>query len=588
MKKREITNNDLEQLFNMVIEQTPLLNEDQVFFLLNELPKSNPGKSGRYFFQNLLNSVIIGTIVLIGIVCTVYFVNQDHHTEKTISTNSHQVNELAPAPIQSIPVKPTVDISKKMVQESAGKDSMLKAPAAATITEPIQAGTNLSVSDIFKHFEKQPQIFSIQANRDTIIVCKEGTSIKIKANSFISEKTGKEISGIVHIEVKEYYKLSDIMLSNLSTRSGNEILETGGMIHIAATSDRENCIIKQGNEIEIGFPYAMKIDDMALFNGEWTNEIINWKLAKTITVDEIRATEEVIVTEEEVVSEVLDNQIVEQMPEFPGGDIALKKYTEQNANYPFSVLKNRIEGTVKVRCTVDNFGFISNIWVVEGLDSSLDKVAVNLVSKMPRWSPGRQGGRAVAVSYTIPVKFTFKDSFFTDEEVRQLKKLEETIKNVKINYQRSNYRVNNEDFKKEFEKKVNDDNFQKTNISEVNRYVFGVSKLGWLNCDRFYSLSGQKTDYSILIDQPENAIVTLIFQRFKSIISGWAESDRITFKNVPLGEKVIIEAIKTVNDQIFLAVQEAEITNKDLKELQFKPVTMDLLKKELDKLNKLN
>ena len=316
MKKREITNNDMEQMFNKLIEQTPLLSEEQVNSILNKLPKIKSGSSAKHFFQNYLNTLAVGTIVLTIVVCTIFGIYSYYNNENESSNNS-QENRIAPVRTDTIVVNSTDINNKKIVQERAKEDTILKTSSKIMI-EPIQTVRNISLSDIYKQFEKQPQIFSFQASRDTFIVCKEGTSIKIKANTFISEKTGKEISGNVQIEVKEYYKLSDILLSNLSTSSGNAILETGGMIHIAASSDRENCIIKQGNEIEIGFPYAMKKDDMVLFNGEWTNERIDWKLVETITVDEIRATEEVIITEEEIVSEVLDNQIVEQMPEFPG------------------------------------------------------------------------------------------------------------------------------------------------------------------------------------------------------------------------------------------------------------------------------
>lgn len=64
MKRREITNNDLEHLFSNIIEQPPLINEEQVNLLLNNFPKVKPGNTTKHFFQNHLNTLIIGTIVM--------------------------------------------------------------------------------------------------------------------------------------------------------------------------------------------------------------------------------------------------------------------------------------------------------------------------------------------------------------------------------------------------------------------------------------------------------------------------------------------------------------------------------------------
>lgn len=582
MKKREITNDDLEQLFNKVIEQTPLINEEQVNLLLNNLPKAPSGSAAKHFFPNHLNTLIIGTIVLIIVIGSILWVNTGHKTEKTITQNNQQENKVELAPTDTLVVKSAVNIGKEMVQDTVHKDNTLKTSSTNTSSASIQTDTIMSVSDIYKHFDKQPQIFSIQANRDTTIICKEGTTIKIKANSFVSEKTGEEILGKVQIRVKEYYKLSDMLLSNLSTTSGNKILETGGMLHIMAMADNENCIIKQGHEIEIGFPYSNKKDDMTLFNGVWTNDKIDWELGNTAfsgnIIDDV-----VIMTASEP-----EYVFVEQMPEFPKGETALKKYTAQNAQYPFSALKDKIEGPVYVTFVVDKSGTINNIRVTRGLDNTLDKVAVYLVSNMPKWVPGRQIGEAVTVSYTLPIKFTFKDSPLTDEEIRQSRVFEEKIKNIRVNYQITNYQTNNDGFKEEFEKKVKDDNLQEINTYDANRYVFSVSQLGWINCDRFDSYNRPKTNYSILIDQPDKTTVNIVFHRFKAIVPGWAESNRISFKNVPLGEKITIVAFKTVNNKIFLAVKETVITEKEETVLDFKPVTMDLLKEEMKKLNKFN
>jgi TonB family protein len=584
MKKREITNNDLEQIFNNIIEQAPLINEEQVKLLLNTRSKVTSGNTTKHFFQNHLNKLIIGTIVLSVAAGLSLWVNSGRNTEKIIQ-NNWQENEAVPTSTDTIAIKPAVKNDKELPDNTIQEDKTATISSNKAGSSPVQSVKEIPVSDIYDHFAKQPQIFSFQANRDTSINCKEGTLIKLKPNSFISARTGKEISGKVQVAVSEFYKISDILLSSLSSTSDNKILETVGMIHLSASADSEKCIIKEGSVIEIGFPYSNKKNDMALFNGEWTNNKIDWKLANTKRSDKEIAQGSVYFDKgyEEPVFIV-----VEEMPEFPGGDRELRRYINQNAKYPFSMLKNKIEGKVIVTFVIDRFGYLNNIRVVKGMDSILDKVAVYLVSKMPAWKPARQGGKAISCQYTVPVEFVHKDSVLTDDEIQQSKVLEEKIKDLKINPATRSYITNNKAFNEEIEKRIKEGNFQETNALDVNHYIFSVSQLGWINCDRFDNDKNPKTNYSILIEEPNKTIVNVIFHRIKAIVPGCIESNRITFKNVPLGEMITIVAVKMVNGKLFLAVKKTEITDKEETELDFQPVTVKLLKKEMEKLNKLN
>ena len=115
-----------------------------------------------------------------------------------------------------------------------------------------------------------------------------------------------------------------------------------------------------------------------------------------------------------------------------------------------------------------------------------------------------------------------------------------------------------------------------------------ASQLEWINCDRFIYDGIAQTNYSIRIDGNEKPVVNIILHRFRSILRGQIEPNRISFKNVQMGEKITIVALKTVNSKIFLAVKETVITDKEETGLDFQPVTMDLLKKEMEKLNKFN
>lgn len=107
--------------------------------------------------------------------------------------------------------------------------------------------------------------------------------------------------------------------------------------------------------------------------------------------------------EEEGASEVFF--IVEDMPEFPGGDLALRAYIANQIKYPVIAQENGIQGKVYVTFVVGKDGSVSNATIARGVDASLDKEALRVVSTLPKWKPGKQRGKPVNVSYTVPINF---------------------------------------------------------------------------------------------------------------------------------------------------------------------------------------
>jgi len=95
----------------------------------------------------------------------------------------------------------------------------------------------------------------------------------------------------------------------------------------------------------------------------------------------------------------------EIMPEFPGGELALRKYLMISVKYPEIARENGIQGKVYVKFIVNTDGSISNVLIDRGVDSSLDKEALRVVRNMPKWIPGQQDGIKVRVSYIVPINF---------------------------------------------------------------------------------------------------------------------------------------------------------------------------------------
>ncbi|NDV59745.1 TonB family protein [Bacteroides sp. 519] len=98
-------------------------------------------------------------------------------------------------------------------------------------------------------------------------------------------------------------------------------------------------------------------------------------------------------------------EIVEKMPEYPGGQTALMRYLNSSIKYPLAAQEKGIQGRVIVQFVVSKSGVITNPVVVRSVEESLDKEAIRVISGMPAWIPGEQRGKPVQVKYTVPITF---------------------------------------------------------------------------------------------------------------------------------------------------------------------------------------
>jgi len=97
--------------------------------------------------------------------------------------------------------------------------------------------------------------------------------------------------------------------------------------------------------------------------------------------------------------------VVEVMPQFPGGQIAMLQYLMKNIKYPEQVVKEGIQGRVTVSFIVEKDGSISDVKPVLSVHPLLNKEAVRVVKSMPKWTPGKQNGKPVRVRFNLPVMF---------------------------------------------------------------------------------------------------------------------------------------------------------------------------------------
>ena len=101
--------------------------------------------------------------------------------------------------------------------------------------------------------------------------------------------------------------------------------------------------------------------------------------------------------------------VVEQQPQFPGGEAALLAYVAKNIKCPAIAVEQEIQGTVQLRFVVEANGSIGDVQVVKSLESHCDKEAIRVVKSLPRFIPGKQQGRPVRVWFTLPVRYSIQN-----------------------------------------------------------------------------------------------------------------------------------------------------------------------------------
>ncbi|MBI5540355.1 MAG: energy transducer TonB [Bacteroidia bacterium] len=117
-------------------------------------------------------------------------------------------------------------------------------------------------------------------------------------------------------------------------------------------------------------------------------------------------TEEVVETNQAIQEEeVINFYVIEEKPEYPGGIEAMNKWIAENVKYPEIAKENGVTGKVFIQFVIDKDGKVSNVQLLRGVDPYLDKEALRVISAMPSWTPGKQRGKTVKVSFQIPINF---------------------------------------------------------------------------------------------------------------------------------------------------------------------------------------
>ncbi|MES2515269.1 MAG: hypothetical protein V4580_14045 [Bacteroidota bacterium] len=460
-----------------------------------------------------------------------------------------------------------------------------------------------SISDIYKRSKKKASLFIIDNTRDTVIKCKEGTVISIPANAFETQNNNALTGENIRISVNEYYSVADMLVANLKTSSDGNMIETGGMFLITATSKdtKDSLRLKKGQDITIAIPTSPSkdTDAMQLFNGIHDSDGVDWQAQNGPAGFALRWR-----AGKTSPDNSLNNSFI-----FPD---LLPKKTPTLVTRPYDNFTTEI--SMPIRELIQNnsdiirsaTGYIDTAGILHGYLTG-NKKNKFVFNTQYTSSVVENINLNVAVSFKVKLKkkadvnISYFDKLFKlgkgnpDSLITVIVTFIPNIK--KINYEQIKNVYNNPISVSSYKNKLikirkrqlaYDKHIKLleasplSNISTAQEYLLmSTQKLGWINCDRFYN-NTNKVDYLVRLEEKMSLLI--VFNNIKSIIGCDGKG---IFHNVPLGEKITIVALKAHEGKIMLAMHETVITEKPFENLEFKQISLKEYKLKLQKLNSI-
>lgn len=372
-------------------------------------------------------------------------------------------------------------------------------------------------------------VYCINPSRDTTLILAKGGKVTFLANTFPSD--GK----CVTISSKEAYKRSEMILANLTTRSNNQLLESGGMVFLEAKNSAGK-ILDAKKEFQVQMPTNNFLDSMQIFNGTEGHDGLNWNLTSFNS-----------------------NQRL-----FPGTEL---DYCFE----PSGQLRPLPPSCERCRffCRLNRVG--ASLKGTRDVELKKENKAFRACQKSLR----KRGRKKVNPNQNLAAI----QNELCDETNRIMDSLGLETYEQYLAYLNEKRRI-------EFEENLK---VGKVNVNELTYYSMQSSQMGWINCDRFVAMpENQKIVASILLDEDEpelqNTQVNIILEDKTSLIGSARSGRKFNFISLPAKMGVFILAVMMKNGRIFMSLQKSEISER-MPDPVFKEVSYEELQlalKELD------
>jgi len=426
----------------------------------------------------------------------------------------------------------------------------------------------LTVQSFYERLKRPEQQFIINPSKDTSITGKDGTILRIRANSFIYPDNSF-VKTPVNLSLTECYQYADMLAHCLDTRSGDKQLVTGGMIRLQAhDGDNKELALLKYKPIRVSMPAEQFDPQMQLFvpvippanpiveggSGGDTialqpgSPIIDWQpvgqsqgYTRTVSSLRIRSKIKLMDIRQEVSKGTGSEEKIYQV-------IPLISIPEQSIKEQLALRYNLSDKTIKLQ-TVDSF--------VRESKAKNTNVAFTSLGMVARDS--------VMVYYDVAVKngwVSRKDSLAYVEQLRI-----DSIAYVENRRADSITWIRQREFDR--------------------NYHFDITGLGWINCDKFLRSSGAEVDFTIRIDtELERAPhrYNLIFTNMRSIMTGKYQNGEIQFGVLPKDEPVKLICVAGKNGKTFACIRSFNISAGIMASLKFEEVDPQKFREMVERL----
>jgi hypothetical protein len=449
-----------------------------------------------------------------------------------------------------------------------------------------------SLKDVMTNLAPRPKTFEISPAEETMLEGDKGTAVYIPADAF-QFADGTAPTGKVNIELKECYSLPAMIGENLHTTSQGRILQTAGMIYFNATADGKQLSLKDDKAFVIGFPKNDQADEMDLFYdfaysdtaSTWVPDYKMFEMdaIETVTTTKLqRANGDINMAQTDSAASEGDESAdypIEMTPDlydygftvylwtspfdemFLPGKTSILDFIQDPANSDsasareFSQNDWRVPFEFKIdkNGAMNNFRVMENNYLYSNYDARAVKIALDLLKSVPAF-----------------------DLDSVDNKVDHDWGYQLGISGTR--------RINWERFKTKFRAQFStykDKAIQQLDKTALDYYMFSATKMGWINCDRFWDTDEEKIDF--IVTAPKDAQIQLVFKDIKSIMTGTYKDGQLVFRGVPLGRQIKIIGISYANGKPAMGVAETTIDKDGFELMGFKEFSLDELETELNK-----
>jgi hypothetical protein len=462
-----------------------------------------------------------------------------------------------------------------------------------------QKSNAIVFSNFFQQLKKRPEEFHIDTQRDTTIRCSEGSVIRIPANSF-QTATGLAISGIVNMQVQEFYSLADIIGNKLSTTSNGQMLETGGMLCIKALFQSEEVKIKPGSALDLSMPAPKFNPEMQLFMGE---NSLPAKEKSSIESNSSRASENASSRPMDTFSRNSANSVSYNFANSSiyssGEGINWLPLGQQqmfyNNNKKIVTVLNMRNNPKSIYTThpgnPDKSKTIGKFKIPFHAPQTKEEIRKTLLKKYSKYyddikviraskplSKKRQSAKRspwewyetpyVADSVKIPISIATRLKYITVEDSLQFEK----------------------QWKEELELAMKRRGSYRDLLQISDKYNFKIENLGWINCDKFLGYPpGRTAEFTMVPEinfEKEYVYSMIVFKNTNAALACSWDYGAIKTQRIPLGEQVTLVSIGVKEGKAFTCVKDITIT-REKQSLEYTESSPEHFKEQLARLGRV-